>query len=76
MLAYVPPLPPGQPTVTFAACAAAGSRMNDSKVAKTEVLNRRFFLMIMLLFFIFFLAVSLGNSFAVPEIACCTLRGI
>src|ERR1700730_4449992 len=51
MLKYVPPLPPGQPTVTSDACAAAGSRMHVSKIAKTEALNRRFFLTVMLLFF-------------------------
>jgi len=32
MLGYVPPLPPGQPTVTFAACAAAGAgRSNQDR---------------------------------------------
>jgi len=51
MLEYVPPLPPGQPTVTFAAWAIAGSRKNVSKIADTEAPNTRFFLMAMLLSF-------------------------
>ena len=76
MLGYVPPLPPGQPTVAFAACAAAGSRKEVTKIANTKPLNVRFFLKAMLLFFKFFIVVSPGNSFVVPEIACDTLRGI
>src|SRR6266853_6176927 len=43
---------PGQTTVTSVACAAAGSRKNDSKIADTEAPNTRVVLMPMLLSFL------------------------
>src|SRR5467141_570189 len=54
MLVYVPPLPPGQPTVTFPARAAAGSRKKVSKIANTGPLNAGRFLMAMLLSFFWY----------------------